>query len=303
MANSHNMRGAVLMVASMTAFTINDACMKALSDEIPLFQAIFLRGLATCAFLAIMAWLTGAFKVRISRHDLGLVAIRSFAEVVAAYFFISALFNMPIANVTAILQALPLTVTLASAIIFREAIGWKRMIAILVGFSGVLLIVRPGAEGFNYYSVYAIIAVLVITVRDLAARRLSVEVPSMAVALSAAVAVAAFAGLASIGSEWAPVSNKAIWQLSGATLFIIGGYLFSVMTMRVGDIDFVAPFRYTSLLSALILGLLVFGEWPGPLMLIGSTIVVATGAFTFYRERQAMKNARPVSTHIHPEND
>ncbi len=295
MVNSPNTRGAVLMMASMIAFTVNDACMKSLSDEVPLFQAIFLRGLATCVFLAFMAWRTGAFKVRIPRRDIGLVAIRSSAEVVAAYFFISALFNMPIANVTAILQALPLTVTLASAVVFREALGWRRMSAILVGFFGVLLIVRPGAEGFNFYSVYAVLAVLVITVRDLAARRLSVDVPSMAVALSAAVAVALFAGIASIGSEWVPVSGKAAWQISGATLFIIGGYLFSVMTMRVGDIDFVAPFRYTSLLCALMLGLFVFGEWPDKLTLIGSTIVVATGAFTLYRERRIVRAVEPVT--------
>ncbi len=293
MVNTPNMRGAGLMMASMIAFTVNDACMKSLSDEVPLFQAIFLRGLATCVFLAFMAWRTSAFRVRIPRRDIGLVAIRSSAEVVASYFFISALFNMPIANVTAILQALPLTVTLASAVIFRETIGWRRMSAILVGFFGVLLIIRPGAEGFNFYSVYAVLAVLVITVRDLAARRLSVEVPSMAVALSAAVAVALFAGVASTGSEWAPVSGKVAWQLSGATVFIIGGYLFSVMTMRVGDIDFVAPFRYTSLVCALILGLIVFGEWPDKLTLIGSAIVVATGAFTLYRERRNAQGLKP----------
>jgi drug/metabolite transporter (DMT)-like permease len=299
MVKSPNMRGAGLMMASMIAFTVNDACMKSLSDEVPMFQAIFLRGLATCVFLAFMAWRTGAFKVRIPRRDIGLVAIRSSAEVVAAYFFISALFNMPIANVTAILQALPLSVTLASAVVFREAIGWRRMSAILVGFFGVLLIVRPGAEGFNFYSVYAIFAVLVVTVRDLAARRLSVEVPSMAVALSAAVAVALFSGIASIGSEWVPVSGKAAWQLSGATLFIVGGYLFSVMTMRVGDIDFVAPFRYTSLLCALILGLFVFGEWPDKPTLIGSAIVVATGAFTLYRERRIVRAVEPVPVLSH----
>ena len=299
MASSPNMRGAVLMMASMIAYTVNDACMKSLSDEVPLFQAIFLRGLATCIFLVFMAWRTGAFKVRIPRQDLGLVAIRSLAEVVATYFFLSALFNMPIANVTAILQALPLTVTLASAVVFRETIGWRRMTAILVGFFGVLLIVRPGADGFNFYSVYAILAVLVITIRDLAARRLSVEVPSMAVALSAAVSVALFAGVASIGSEWAPVSGKATWQLGGAALFILAGYLFSVMTMRVGDIDFVAPFRYTGLLCALILGLFVFGEWPNTLTLIGSSIVVATGAFTFYRERRVARTAAPVPAQLH----
>ncbi len=293
MTSSHNMRGAMLMTASMMAFTINDACMKSLSDEVPLFQAIFLRGIATCVFLFVMAWQTGAFKFRISGRDIKLVVVRSLAEVIAAFLFISALFNMPIANVTAILQALPLTVTLASAFVFGETIGWKRMTAILVGFCGVLLIVRPGAEGFNFYSVYAILAVLVITVRDLAARGLSAKVPSMAVALSAAIAVTVFSGLASIGSEWVPMSGKASWQISLAALFLIGGYLFSVMTMRIGEIDFIAPFRYTSLLSALLLGLLIFGEWPDAWTLVGSTIVVATGVFTLYRERRLARATGP----------
>jgi drug/metabolite transporter (DMT)-like permease len=294
MSSSQNMRGAMLMTASMMAFTINDASMKALSDEVPLFQAIFLRGIVTCVFLFFMAWRTGAFKIRMSRRDLNLVLVRSIAEVIASFLFISALFNMPIANVTAILQALPLTVTLASAFVFRETIGWKRMTAILVGFCGVLLIVRPGAEGFNFYSVYAILAVLVITVRDLAARGLSVKVPSMAVALSAAITVTLFSGIASIWTEWVPMSGKATWQLGLAALLLIGGYLFSVMTMRVGEIDFIAPFRYTSLLSALLLGLIIFGEWPDILTLVGSAIVVATGAFTLYRERRLARAAGPV---------
>jgi len=289
MISSHNTRGAMLMMASMVAFTVNDACMKSLSDEVPLFQAVFLRGIATCVFLFAMAWRTGAFKFDMPRRDIKLVLIRSAAEVIASFLFISALFNMPIANVTAILQALPLTVTLASALVFREAVGWKRMTAILVGFCGVLLIVRPGAEGFNFYSVYAVLAVIVITIRDLAARSLSVNAPSMVVALSAAVTVTVFSGLASIGTEWAPMSGKASWQIGLAALFLIGGYLFSVMTMRIGDIDFIAPFRYTSLLSALLLGFLVFGEWPDTLTLAGSTIVVATGVFTLYRERRLGK--------------
>jgi len=289
MISSHNTRGAMLMMASMVAFTVNDACMKSLSDEVPLFQAVFLRGIATCVFLFAMAWRTGAFKFDMPRRDIKLVLIRSAAEVTASFLFISALFNMPIANVTAILQALPLTVTLASALVFREAVGWKRMTAILVGFCGVLLIVRPGAEGFNFYSVYAVLAVIVITIRDLAARSLSVNAPSMVVALSAAVTVTVFSGLASIGTEWAPMSGKASWQIGLAALFLIGGYLFSVMTMRIGDIDFIAPFRYTSLLSALLLGFLVFGEWPDTLTLAGSTIVVATGVFTLYRERRLGK--------------
>ena len=283
---SDNLRGALLMMGSMAAFTFNDAAMKALSDELSLFQAVFMRGLFTTAALAAFAAATGQLSFALPRRDWGLVALRSAAEVAAAWFFISALFNMPIANATAILQALPLTVTLAGALFLGEAVGWRRLTAIVIGFGGVILIVRPGAADFNLYSIHAVAAVLTVTVRDLAARRLSASVPSMTVALVAALAVTLASGVASVGQPWAPLSPAGWAQLIAASLFVIGGYVFSVMTMRVGDIGAVAPFRYTSLLWALLLGLVLFGEWPDRLTLAGAGIVVATGVFTLLRERR-----------------
>ena len=192
-----NVRGALLMMGSMAFFTFNDACMKALSDEIPLFQAIFMRGLATTVLMGVLATFLGGLRFAFSGRDWRLIALRTVAEVAAAYFFVTALFNMPIANATAILQALPLTVSLAGAVFLGEVIGWRRITAILVGFVGVLMIVKPGAAGFNTYALYALTTVGMVTIRDLAARRLSANVPSLTVALVAAAAVTGFAGLAS----------------------------------------------------------------------------------------------------------
>ncbi len=293
-----NTRGALFMMLSMAAFTFNDACMKAMSDVVPLFQAVFLRGIFTSLILIAAAVYLRAFKVALSRRDWMLIWLRSLSEVAAAYFFLSALFKMPIANVSAILQALPLTVTLAGALFFREQVGWRRMIAILIGFLGVLLIVKPGAEGFNSYSVLAVISVIAVTIRDLAARRLSHEVPSMTVALSAAVLVTVFGGLGALSQPWAPIGTTEAMQLAGTVFFVVGGYLFSVMAMRVGEIGVVAPFRYFSLLCALILGFLLFGEWPDEVTLFGSAIVVATGVFTFYRERRLARGYGPLGLRI-----
>jgi S-adenosylmethionine uptake transporter len=293
-ALSDNMRGALLMVGAMTAFTLNDACMKALSDELPLMQALFLRGLVTSALILGFLVTAGRLDLRLARRDWILVTIRTAAEIAAAYFFLTALFNMPFANVSAILQALPLTITLAGAIFLGEAVGWRRLVAILVGFGGVMLIVRPGGEGFTIYSVYGLAAVLAVTLRDLVTRRLSAAVPSMSVALVAAIGVGLAAGLASIFEGWAPVSGLAALQLGGSGVFVMLGYLLSIMVMRVGDIAFVAPFRYTSLLVALIVGFVIFAEWPDALTLIGASIVVATGLFTLYREaRVARIQLRP----------
>ena len=294
MALSDNTRGALFMMGSMTAFTLNDACMKLLSGELPLFQALVLRSIGVIVFLGVMAWRAGAFRTRISAKDQMLIALRTVVEMGAAYFFISALFHLPIADVTAILQALPLTVTLAGAVFLGEAVGWKRILAILVGFSGVLLILRPpflfGDESsFSIYSIYVLLAVACVTVRDLSARRISKSVPSMTIALAAAIGVMLLGAGGSLNEQWQPVSAASALRLGGASFFIIGGYVFSVSAMRSGEIGFVAPFRYTSLIAALLLGLFVFGDWPDQLTLLGSVIVVATGLFTLYRERLSTK--------------
>lgn len=280
------------MTGSMTAFTVNDAFMKLLGDHLPFFQLLFLRSLAVAAILAVWAGLSGAARLPQGR-DLRLVLIRSIAEVGAAYFFVTALFNMPIANVTAIIQALPLTVTLGAALFFGEPVGWRRFLAIGIGLVGVMLIVRPGGEGFTLYSIYALAAVVCVTVRDLAARRLSGEVPSLTVALAAVLGVLAFSGVGAAATDWMPMSARDGALLAGAVIAILGGYVFSVTAMRVGEIGVVAPFRYTSLLAALLLGFAVFGHWPDAVTLAGAGIVVGTGLFTLWRERQRPGAAPP----------
>ncbi len=285
-ALSDNMRGALLMMGSMAAFVFNDACMKLVLDDVPLFQAILLRGVATVVMMVVMSRWLGGLNFRMKQSDWGLVLLRSLSEIGATYFFINALFHMPIANVTAILQVLPLTVTLSSAMLFGDKLGWRRLLAIMVGFIGVMIIARDGLTGLNTYALYALIAVGFVTVRDLCARRLSPGVSSVTIALLGAIGVVGFSVIGSIGIEWVAISGKSAGLLAGATLFIIGGYLFSVMTMRVGEVSYIAPFRYTSLLWSLLLGFVVFGDWPDNLTMLGIAVVVATGAFTFYRERK-----------------
>lgn len=286
-ALSDNMRAAILMMLSMSAFTVNDALMKGASDEVPFFQAIALRGMMITAVLVVVALVWGNFTLRAARRDWGLVLLRTAAEAIGTVLFLTALFKMPIANLSAILQALPLTVTLAAALFLRESVGWRRLTAILVGFVGVIMIVQPGTDGFSIYSVLGIAAVIAVTVRDLAARKLTATVPSILVALVAAVGVTAVALVAGTGETWVTPSGKAVMQMAGAAGCLAIGYISAVTAMRGGDIGFVAPFRYTSLLVALILGFVFFDEWPNWLTMLGAAIVVGTGLFTLYRERNA----------------
>jgi S-adenosylmethionine uptake transporter len=281
-----NMRGALLMMASMAAFTINDSFMKTLAGDMPLFQLIFLRSVLTTFAIGAMAWYVGALHLRIPPRDRWLIVIRALAEIGSAYFFLTALYNMPLANVSAIMQSLPLVVTLAAAMFFGEPLGWRRMTAILVGLCGVLLIVRPGTEGFTIFSVYALIAVGFVTVRDLVTRRVSGATHSMMVTFITSLGLLLAFGMGSLTVEWVPMTMHRSSMTLGAAVMVVFGYVFSVMVMRVGEISFVAPFRYTGLIWALVLGWLVFGDWPTPLTLLGAFIVVGSGVFMIYREGQ-----------------
>jgi drug/metabolite transporter (DMT)-like permease len=293
---SDNARGALFMSIGMAAFVLNDTLMKLVSADLPLFQAIFLRGILTTLAFALIAWRLGALRLPDFNGDRWLVAVRVLAECGSTFFFLTALFNMPLATLTAVLQAAPLTITLAGALFLREPVGWRRLLAIGVGFVGVLLIVRPGPDGVDLYAIYALIAVGFVTLRDLVTRRMPRTVPSMLLALATAGGVTVFAAFGTLSEDWVRPAGSSWMLLTGAVVFILGGYLLSIMAMRVGELGVVSPFRYTGLVWALLLGLLVFGDWPDGLTKLGATLIVGTGLFTLYREHRLARDlalARP----------
>ena len=287
-----NFKGAAFMVVSQAAFVFNDALMKLASADLSLFQTIFLRGIFTTLFLGAIAWRTKALFRTVSVADRKILAFRIFGEVGATLCYLTALFNMPIANSTAILQALPLAVTLGAALFLGEAVGWRRYSAIAVGFIGVLIIVRPGAEGFNAYSFWALAAVVFIVLRDLATKKVSNAVPSIYVALLTSVFLTLTAGILLPTSGWQPVQLISVGYLIGAGCFVMVGYLSVIVAMRRGETSFVSPFRYTILLWAILLGIVVFGDIPDFWTIVGSIILVITGVYTFYRENKLKKRAQ-----------
>lgn len=289
--SSDNFRGALFMSISMAGFALNDATIKLVSADLDLYQIIFLRGIFATLLVGAMAWYRGGLFYLPSRHDTGVMVLRAVGEVGGTLCFLTALFNMPIANATAILQALPLAVTLAAALFLGEKVGWRRYTAICVGFIGVLIIVRPGGEGFNAYALWAVAAVGFIVLRDLSTRRLSPGIPSAFVALTSSIAITAVGGVLSLTVPWQPVSGGSLLLLAGAAGFLFFAYLFAVMTMRVGEVSFVSPFRYSVLIWAIVLGLVLFGEVPDAWTVTGSLIVVGMGIYTFYRERRLVKAA------------
>jgi len=283
---SDNLRGAIFMMLSMAGYVLNDTMMKLISQDIPLAQSVFVRGLMATALLAVFAAYRGQFLHRSTWPEMQVILWRSFAEIAATFCFLTALFNLPLANVTAILQSLPLAVTLAGSLFLRHKVGWRRYLAILIGFGGVLIIIRPGGADFNAFSLWAVAAVGFVTLRDLMAARLSKRTPSIFAAMFTAAGVTATAGVATAFEPWQPISASGFTALVSAAGFILVGYVTSISAMRFGEIAFVSPLRYTALVWALLLGIFVFQDYPDFWTLTGITIVVGTGIFTFYREHR-----------------
>jgi drug/metabolite transporter (DMT)-like permease len=283
---SDNLRGALFMCAAMAAFTINDMFMKLITEDIPLFQSITMRGALTVLALGALVILTAQGRFALPRKDGVIVGIRAVAEVVATFTFIAALMHMELANLSAILQSLPLLVTLAAAVFFGDRIGWRRMTAIAIGFVGVLIIIRPGPDGFDVWSLVGLASVATVVVRDLATRELSRAIPSVTVAFWTSVLLTLSSGVLSVWQGWVVPQTATLLMIPAAAIGVIAGYLTIIRAMRVGDIGIVAPYRYTALLWAVVLGWLAFGDFPDAWTLVGSGIVVATGIFTIWRERK-----------------
>lgn len=279
----------------MASFTANDAITKAVSAELNIGEILLVRGLVAMVLVAALAWYRDALR-SLGALLIWPVGLRVMGEIGGTLTYLSAISQIPLANASAIFQALPLVITLGAALVFGEPVGWRRWLAIAAGFIGVLVIVRPGAEGFSQASLLALASVGFCAVRDLATRRIPKALPTVFITLLTTVTVttAGAAVLVPLGG-WKPPSGHALGLLTFAAVLILIGYQCIIVSLRTGDISAVAPFRYSALLWAMLLGYFAFGHRPDVQMLAGAAIIVASGLYAFYRERKRDK-LRPAAT-------
>jgi drug/metabolite transporter (DMT)-like permease len=286
MALSENSRGALLMALAMAAFTCNDALVKSVTSELSIPQIMAVRGvMATALIYGVSVYMGVHLSLKAVLKPL--VLLRTAFELGATLTFLTALAHIEFAAMSSIMQALPLVVTLGAAVFFGEPVGWRRWTAIGVGFAGVLLIVRPGPEGFTPIALLAVIACCFTAARDLTTKRISTEIPTLTVTFFTSLAntVLGAALIVPMGG-WDPVSTYALGHLALASVLVFAGYQAVIKAMRSGEISFIAPFRYTGLLWGLVIAVLAFDEHPNAYMLTGAAIVIGSGLYTFYRERK-----------------
>lgn len=283
---SPNLRGSLLMVLSMAGFALEDLAVKFAVRQLPAGEVLLIYGLLGVMVFAAMALARG--EPPLPRAILGrIMLMRSGFEIIGRMFFALSLALIPLATVSAILQATPLVVVAGAALVFGEKVGWRRWLAVAIGFCGVMLILRPGLSGFNALSILAVIATLGFAFRDLATRA------APRVLSNAQLGVAGFAVLSLSGLIMLACSGGASWPepaalgfASMAAVFGILGYATLTGAMRSGEISVVTPFRYTRLLFALILAAAVLGERPDALTLIGAAIIVGSGLYTLVHNRR-----------------
>lgn len=288
------------MVISMAAFTVNDAIAKFVSDSMNMAQVMLVRGVFASMLVGVIAWQSGAL-IQLRHAFDSMVMLRVAGDAAGTLTFLLALQHLPLANVSAILQALPLAVAMGAALFLGEGVGWRRWLAISVGFIGVLIVVRPGVEGFSVHSLLVLACVLFCAVRDLATRRIPEAIPSLLVSAVTSIAITILgAALLPTMGGWTPMQPGMVLYLALAAVLVLIGYQFIIMAMRVGDISFIAPFRYTALLWAIALSIVIFGDFPDSAMIMGSAIIVASGLYTLYRER-VVGRWRPVTESSGPD--
>jgi drug/metabolite transporter (DMT)-like permease len=285
-----NVRGIVAMLGAMAAFVTGDAIMKLMSSRLPTGETMFIRGIIALCLIWPLAYVTGALdnvRQRVSR----LIGIRTGCEVGAAVFFQNALARLPFADVSAVLQINPLAVTAAAAIFLGEKVGWRRWTATAVGLVGVLLIIRPGGSSFKWASLLLFAATAFSVTRDLITRRLPSGTPNLLLtSLSATAIWASSLGFLAFETwHWPTVFD--CLALAVPAVCMLTGQLLVVVSIRSGEVSAVVPYRYSSILWALLLSALLWGHFPDATTMLGILIVTAAGLYTFHREQVRRREA------------
>lgn len=278
-----NRRGAALMTAAMAGFAVEDLFLKAAARSLPVGEILLAEGLIGAAVFALMARRRGEAALPAAFVQPAML-LRSAFEVAGRLFYALAIALTTVSATSAILQATPLVVIAGASVIFGERVGWQRWLAVLVAFGGVLLILRPGVAGFSALSLLAVAGMLGFAGRDLATRAAPKGLSNRQLG-TLGFAMLALAGAlilgATGGARWPGGAEAAM--ILGCTLSGMLGYHALTAAMRTGTVAAVTPFRYTRLLFAIVLAMVLLEERPDAATLAGSALIVAAGLYGLLR--------------------
>lgn len=281
---AENRRGIIFMLAAMSLFVINDVFMKLAREAYPAGQSIALRaGIAVVIGFALVFLAREGDRLRLAFRPR--VLQRGIIEAFGALTFGWSLGLMPLANLTAINMASPLLIVALAVLLGMERVGWRRVVALAVGFVGVLFVVRPGAESFNAAAIVAVISAILVAGRDLTTRTIGDDVPSTVVSLTTTVLVGIVAVAYGFTEEWLPIWRVETIYVALAAVLVTAGTFFIISAFRRTDVGVISQYRYAIVVFATVLGYAVWGDVPDLYALIGVALIVGSGLYTMRRQR------------------
>ena len=280
-----NTRGILAMSAAVVVFIFNDALIKLAAESMPAVQAIGVRGLFATLWCALALLVTGTWrKIAWAAHPR--VLFRSVLEAGSSITYLIALFHIPFAIASAVNLSTPLILTALAVLILKEDVRWRRWSAVAVGFVGVLLVIQPHPGDLSVWSWLALAGTMIGCFRDIFVRFLPMGIPTLVVSFSTALMVTAVSCGWALVEGWQPMSTEAIGFIVGSSLLLAMGYQFVVVALRSGgEFSVIGAFRYSSILWALAIGYVVWGEVPNALAMAGIVVIVSSGLYILHRER------------------
>jgi drug/metabolite transporter (DMT)-like permease len=281
-----NLRGIAFMLLAMAGFMCSDTLLKIARKDLQAGQILLIRGCFALIILLLVMIVTSQLGTMRQIHDRRLL-LRGGIEGCIAVLFVIAIGGMALADITAVILMTPLLITLFAVLFLGEKVGWRRWSAILIGFLGVLLVLRPGESAVPLWAGLAALgSALLVPARDILTRQIPARISSLAITITTTLCTTA-AGLVHMlaTTGWVPPPTPALLAALAAAIFVLIGNYAVIEAHREADLSVVSPFRFSSIVMALGLGIVIFGEWPTGWSLIGATLIAGSGLYSAHRER------------------
>jgi len=286
---SANLRATALILASSLFFSLGDTIVKWLTQSWPVGQIVLFRSLACLVLLASLRRPGEPLWPRGLLHPV-LLGRSAFEIGVTAAFF-GALALMPLGDAVAIMFTAPILLTALAGPLLGERVGWRRWTAVLVGFAGVLVVIRPGGGGYGPEALLPLAAAVCIAGRDLLVRRLPTGLDNRAVVLATTLALLAYGALASLVA-WEPVTQELLLGATAGAVTVTLAFWAYVEATRTAEVSYLQPFKYGAIPISYLWGFLVFGDLPDSAAAVGVALIVASGLFIWWRERRLARARR-----------
>lgn len=304
----HPIAGIGLCVLALFAFALQDTLVKRLSETYPVLEVLTIRNTMVFALLIVVGLRVRGRRILETQHPIPMLWRGCLAFLAFSTYYL-ALTTMQLADAAAVYMTAPLFVTVLSVPLLKERVGWHRWMAVILGFSAVMVMLNPGAQAFEPAAALPLFSALCYAAIPILTRHFGLHEHALTMGLYSILSYLVLCTIAALLIHAFPAPDAAVgpwsalrlhWQWiepNHLLLSALAGCLFTVgllaitQAYRIASVSAVAPFEYSYLLWAMVLGYLVFGEVPGTRTLVGGAVVVACGCYVINRERHDASHA------------